>query len=94
LVVCYLHNVKAEIVTINDEFFKVNVDQFGPHFVATDGEHVCIGTTEMAAISGVTEMIELAENVVVENDPPVRQKIPAPIENNKGAGWFAGTSWG
>jgi len=93
-VVCYRHNVKIEIVTINDESFKLNVAQFGTHFVATDGERVCIGSTETDAISGVAEMIEIAENVVVNNPPAERQKIPAPIENNKGAGWFAGTSWG
>jgi len=86
--------VNVEIVTINDECFKLDVKQFGSHFVATDGERVCIGTTETEAVSGVAEMIELAENVVVNNEPPVRQKIPAPIENNKGSGWFAGTSWG
>lgn len=66
----------------------------GSHYVATDGERVCIGTTETQAVSGVAEMIEIAENVVVNNPPVQRQKIPAPIENNKGAGWFAGTSWG
>lgn len=86
--------MKIQILTINDESFKLNVAQFGTHYVATDGERVCIGSTETAAISGVAEMIEIAENVVVNNPPVGRQKIPAPIENNKGAGWFAGTSWG
>lgn len=41
-------------------------------------------------IESETVITEIQEDI-----PVITSKVsrPAPIENNKGAGWFAGTSW-
>lgn len=71
--------MKIEIQTTNDESFSfVNPEQ---EVEKTTNLEPCIDDIST----------ELAEEV-----PSVVNKVPrsAPIENNKGAGWFSGTSWG
>ena len=71
--------MKIEIQTTNDESFSfVNPEQ---EVEKTTNLEPCIDDIST----------ELAEEV-----PSVVNKVPrpAPIENNKGTGWFSGTSWG
>lgn len=76
--------MKVDIVSESDENFKIEVKQFGEVVVATDGERVAIADSEELAIQAVEEM-------QVQN---IKAKVPAPIEPQKGLGWFDGTSWG
>ena len=71
--------MKIEIQATNDESFSLVAPEQG----VTE-------TTNVEPGIGITS----AETV--EEDHNVVNKVPraAPIENNKGAGWFSGTSWG
>lgn len=79
--------MNIEIVSNNDENFKIKVVQFGEQHIATDGERVAIGVTGELATEAVKDMqeqgIEAARNA-------------APL-NNSSDGHpfdpFGGTSW-
>lgn len=87
--------MEVEIKGGDDDFFKIEVRQFGEQYVACDGERTAIGKTEEDAVKAVEEMQEDAEKVKEIPPPsPAKQKHSAPIENAKGLGWFDGTSWG
>ena len=71
--------MKIEIQATNDESFSlVNPEE------------------EVTETTNVEPEISIAPAETVEEVPSVVNKVPrsAPIENNKGAGWFSGTSWG
>ena len=71
--------MKVEIKTINDESF---------HFVETKE------SKENDKVESETVTTEIQEDTL-EIISPIQRPAPrsAPIENNKGTGWFAGTSW-
>ena len=71
--------MKIEIQATNDESFSlVNPEE------------------EVTETTNVEPEISIAPAETVEEVTSVANKVPraAPIENNKGAGWFSGTSWG
>jgi hypothetical protein len=71
--------MKIEIQATNDESFSlVNPEQ------------------EVTETTNVEPEISPVETEIVKEEPITFNKapIPAPIENNKGTGWFSGTSWG
>jgi hypothetical protein len=71
--------MKIEIQATNDESFSlVNPEQ------------------EVTETTNVEPEINIASAETVEEVNSIANKVPraAPIENNKGAGWFSGTSWG
>jgi phage head maturation protease len=71
--------MKVEIKTINDESF---------HFVKTKE------SKENDKVESETVTTEIQEDTLGIISPAQRPAPrSAPIENNKGAGWFAGTSW-
>lgn len=74
--------MKVDIVSETDDLFQIKVKQFGEVAVATDGEVVAIAPTEELAVEAVEEIQQ------------TNAKIPVPLENRKGLGWFDGTSWG
>lgn len=76
--------MKVDIVSETDDLFNIKVKQFGEVAVATDGEVVAIAPTEELAVEAVEEIQQV--------NP--RAKVPVPLENKKGLGWFDGTSWG
>ncbi len=40
------------------------------------------------------ENVDKPLEVEPEEPSPIRVKKPAPLHNNRGVGWFDGTSWG
>jgi hypothetical protein len=88
--------MKAQIVSEDDSNFKIEVKQFGEHYVASDGERVAIGTTEDEAFKNVYNMQQVSNDVI--EDPKVIQRGPKPVDINPAVttnspSWFSGTSW-
>jgi hypothetical protein len=80
--------MNIEIVSNNDENFKIQVKQFGEQFLASDGERVAIALTEELAIEGVEEMQKIST-------PPVNTNATL-LENSRSGhpfNPFGGTSW-
>jgi len=80
--------MNIEIVSNNDENFKIQVKQFGEQFLASDGERVAIALTEELAIEGVQEMQQVVNPTINTN--------AAPLENSREGhpfNPFGGTSW-
>jgi hypothetical protein len=79
--------MKYDIQSAEDENFKIEVKQFGEHYVASDGERVTIAVSEEQAVEGVKE-------IQTQNEE-ARGPKPAPIQNKvySGTGWFEGTPW-
>lgn len=71
--------MKIEIQATNDESFSLVTPE-----------------QEVTETTNVEPGIGITSAETVEEDLNVVNKVPraAPIENNKGAGWFSGTSWG
>lgn len=57
-------------------------------WAASDGNNYAMGVTEEDAVNGVKQVIE-----ATRQEAPVVER-GAPIEPQKGLGWFEGTSWG
>ena len=49
---------------------------------------------EIKSVEVVPTVVDNTPKPVVQEERPRHGPKPAPIENNKGAGWFSGTSWG
>jgi hypothetical protein len=79
--------MNVEIQSNDDENFKIVTKQFGGAYLVTDGERVAIESTPESTPEEAEESLEQMQTIG-------RTKIPAPLENPKGLGWFDGTSWG
>lgn len=88
--------MNAQIVSEDDVNFKIEVKQFGDHYVASDGERTAIGSTEDEAFQNVSKMQDMLNDEVKE--PKVTRKGPRPVDINpaittNSPSWFSGTSW-
>lgn len=88
--------MNAQIVSEDDANFKIEVKQFGDHYVASDGERTAIGSTEDEAFQSVSKMQNNLDEVAPE--VKVSPRGPRPVDINPAVttnspSWFSGTSW-
>lgn len=83
--------MNAEIVSGDDSNFKIEVKQFGQHYVASDGERTAIGSTEDEAFQSVFKMQNSLEPTLTRRGPKPVDINPAVTTNSPS--WFSGTSW-